>query len=143
MNDFLIKSGFQRMKVDSYIYIRPQWDEAAQCNKYSIVALYVDDLIIACSNIHMCKDLEKEFKKQYHMKILRKIKHILGIDVEIDPVTHVVHVSQAEYIKKSVRVYSKYGPNGELKLYSTPIDSRQPFYKAQSPEAGTEGARRM
>ena len=90
------------MEADSCIYIRPQWDEATQCNKYSIVALYVDDLIIACSNIHMCKELEREFKRKYHMKILGEIKHILGMDVEINPVTHVVHVSQAEYIKKSV-----------------------------------------
>ena len=111
------------MEADSCIYIRPQWDEAAQCNKYSIVALYVDDLIIACSNIQMCKDLEKEFKKKYHMKILGEIKHILGKDVEINPVTHVVHISQAEYIKKSIRDYSKYGPKGELKPYSTPMDS--------------------
>ena len=96
--------------VDSCIYIRPQWDEAAQCNKYSIVALYVDDLIIACSNIHMCKELEREFKKKCQMKILEKIKHILGMDVEINPVTHVVHISQAEYIRKSIRDYSKYGP---------------------------------
>ena len=57
------------------------------------------------------------------MKILGEIKHILGMDVEIDPVTHVVHVSPAEYIRKSVRDYSKYEPNGELKLYSTPMDS--------------------
>ena len=51
------------MEADSCINVRPQWDEAAQCNKYSIVALYADDLIIVCSNIQMCKDLEKEFKK--------------------------------------------------------------------------------
>ena len=114
------------MEADSCIYVRPQWDEAAQCNKYSVVALYVYDLIIACSNIKMCADLEKEFKKQYHMKILGEIMHILGMDVEIDPVS----MYQEEYIRKSVRDYSKYGPNGELKLYSTPMDSRQPFYKA-------------
>jgi hypothetical protein len=89
----------------------------------------------------MCKDLKKEFKKQYHLKILEDIKHILDMDLEINPVTHVVHVSQAEYIRKSVRDYSKYRPNGELKLYSTPMDSRQLFYKAQSPEAGMEEAR--
>ena len=47
INDFLLTSGFQKMEADSCIYIRPQWDAAAQCNKYSIVALYVDDLIIA------------------------------------------------------------------------------------------------
>ena len=60
INEFLLTSGFQRMEADSCIYIRSQWDEAAQCNKYSIVALYVDDLIIVCSNIHMCKELERE-----------------------------------------------------------------------------------
>jgi hypothetical protein len=67
----------------------------------------------------------------------------MGMDAEIDPVTHEVHVSQAEYIRKSVRDNSKCGPNGKLKLYSTQMGSRQPFYKAQSPEAGTEEARRM
>jgi Reverse transcriptase (RNA-dependent DNA polymerase) len=103
--------------------------------------LYVDDLIIACSNIQMCKDLEKEFKMRYHIKILGEIKHILGMNVEINLVTHVVHVSQAEYIKKSVRDYSKYGPNSNLKPYSTPIDSQQPFYKAQGPETSTGEAR--
>ena len=143
INGFLKERGFQRMEADSCIYIRPEWDDAAQCNKYSIVALYVDDLIIACSNIQMCKNLEKEFGKQYHMKVLGEIKHILGMDVEIDPVTHVVHMSQAEYIKKSVKDYGKYGPNGALKLYSTPMDSRQPFFKGQSPEAGSEEALRM
>jgi len=59
----------------------------------------MDDLIIACSNIQMCKDLEKEFKKKYHMKTLGDIKRIIGMDVEINLVTHVVHISQAEYIK--------------------------------------------
>ena len=71
---------------------------------------------------------------------MEKIKLILSMDVEIDPVIHVVHVSQVEYIRKSVRDYSKYGPNGEPKLYSTPIDSRQLFYKAQSAEAGKKEA---
>jgi Reverse transcriptase (RNA-dependent DNA polymerase) len=142
INEFLITSGFQRMEVDSCIYVRLQWDEAAQCNKYSVEVLYVDDLIIACSTIQMCKDLEKKFKKKYHMKILGD-EHILGMDVEINPVTHVVHVSQAEYVKKSVRDYSKYKPNSELKSYSTPIESRQPLYKTQSPEASTEEALRM
>ena len=62
----------------------------------------------------MCKSLEKQFGKQYHMKVLGEIKHILGMDVDIDPVTHVVHMSQAEYIRKSVSDNSKYGPNDAL-----------------------------
>ena len=95
INGFLIESGFKRMEADSCIHIRPEWDETTQCNKHSIVTLYVDDLILVCSNIQVCKDLEKEFKEQYRMKVLGEIKYILGMDVEIDPVTHVVHMSQA------------------------------------------------
>ena len=91
----------------------------------------------------MCKNLQKEFRKKCHMKVLEVIKHILSMDVEIDPVTHVVHMSQAEYIRKSVRDYSKYGPNGAFKLYSTPMDSRQPFDKGQSPKARPDEALRM
>jgi hypothetical protein len=39
------------------------------------------------------QNLEKKFKKQYHMKILGEIKRILGMDVEIDQVTRMVNVS--------------------------------------------------
>jgi hypothetical protein len=91
----------------------------------------------------MCKDLEKEFKKQYRMMVLEDINHILGMDVEINPVTHVVHISQAEYIRNSTRDDKKYRPNGELKLYSTSMDSRQLFYKTQSLEATSDEAIKM
>jgi Reverse transcriptase (RNA-dependent DNA polymerase) len=37
INDFLFKSGFQRMEAVSCIYVKPQWDKAAQCQKYSVV----------------------------------------------------------------------------------------------------------
>ena len=57
--------------------------------------------------VQRIREREREFKRKCHMKILGEIKHILGMDVEINQVTHVVHVSQAEYIKKSEQDYSK------------------------------------
>ena len=53
-------------------------------DKHYLIALYVDDLIIACSTLQMCNVLEKAFKKHFKMRILGSIKHILGMDVYIN-----------------------------------------------------------
>ena len=88
-----------------------------------MVALYVDDLIIACSHPKGYQRLEAEFQRRYSMKILGPLKHILGMDVHYDIHNHAIHLSQSMYIK----TYNKYGPNGKLKPYSTLMDSRVPY----------------
>ena len=49
--------------------------------RHSIIALYVDDLLVACSTTRMCKDLEALFQSEFQMKILREVKYILGMEV--------------------------------------------------------------
>ena len=49
--------------------------------QHALIALYVDDLLIACSNKKMCRDLEKEFSAEFSMKIMGSVNHILGMDV--------------------------------------------------------------
>jgi Reverse transcriptase (RNA-dependent DNA polymerase) len=88
--------------------------------------LYVDDLIIATSVKDNYKKLESEFQNRFSMKIMGTLKHILGMDVHYDLQNRTIHVSQAQYIKQSVKTYNKYGPSGKLKPYSTPMDSRVP-----------------
>jgi hypothetical protein len=77
------------------------------------------------------------------MKILGPLKHILGMDVHCDLHDHALHLSQLMYIKQPVKTYNKYGSNGKLKPYSTPMDSRVPYYKTQCPAADSEEAIRM
>ena len=99
--------------------------------QYTIVALYVDDLIIATSVKDNYKRLESEFQTRFSVKILGSLKHIPGMDVHYEPRNSSIHVSQSQYIKQSVKAYNKYGPSGMLKPYSTPMDSRV-FYKNSS-----------
>jgi hypothetical protein len=47
----------------------------------SLIALYVDDLLIACSNKLMCFELEKEFSAEFSIKIMGSVNHSLGMDV--------------------------------------------------------------
>ena len=41
--------------------------------QHTLIALYVDDLIIAWSNKKMCRDLEKEFSAEFIMKIMGSV----------------------------------------------------------------------
>ena len=108
-------------------------------DKHYLIAIYVDDLLIACSTPQMCNELERAFKKHFKMKILGSIKHILGMDVYNNFYEHKVFISQLQYIAYSVKHHSKYN----LRAFSTPIDNRQPYMKSQGPEAGSPEATRM
>ena len=61
---------------------------------HALIALYVDDLLIACSNKKMCRDLEKEFSAEFSMKIMGSVNHILGMDVRNSVENHTVHLSK-------------------------------------------------
>jgi len=86
VNDFLISKEFERMEVDPCIYKkkeRAKVDGKKQI-RHSIVALYVDDLLVACSTTNMCKDLEELFQSEFQMKIMGEVRYILGMEVNND-----------------------------------------------------------
>ena len=126
INEFPVSIGFTNTEADPCIYKRA---EKGPNNKdqYTIVASYVDDLIIASSTKKMYQDLEREFQTRFSMKIMGTLKHILGMDVHYDPKNSLIYVSQSQYNKHSVKSYNKYEPSGKLKPYSTPIES--PIYQ--------------
>ena len=67
VTNFLISKKFERMEADPCIYKqteRVKVDGKEQV-RHSIVALYVDDLLVACSTTRMCKDLEKLFQSAF------------------------------------------------------------------------------
>jgi hypothetical protein len=60
INEFLMKQGFERMESDPCIY--KKIDKVLEGDRiklnHLIVALYVDDVLVACSNKTLCKNLE-------------------------------------------------------------------------------------
>jgi hypothetical protein len=65
------------------------------------------------------------------MKILGEIKHILGMDVEINPVTHVVHVSQAVYIKNEITVSMDPMVNSNYTQHQWTVDNHSTRLRVQ------------
>ena len=67
----LLDMGFEPLEADPCIYkktVRGMVNRVMK-DKHYLIALYIDDLIIAYSTPQMCNELEKAFKKHFKMKI--------------------------------------------------------------------------
>ena len=132
INDYLIANGFQRLEADPCIYVR---EITVVVNgqtviKFQIVALYVDDLMIAASNKNLITDLMKVFEARFKMKKLNKIKQILGMGVRRDKDRNTINITQQQYIEDSVKRFVKY----RISEFRTPMDNRLQLSKQQMPK---------
>ena len=75
MNAYLIEKGFTRMEADPCIYIREVIVDVKGMKKtqYQLVALFVDDVIIAASIKNLLTNLEEVFESRFKMKKLHQI----------------------------------------------------------------------
>ena len=121
------------MEGDPCIYIKEFQvdDKGVQKTQYQIVALYVDDLIIAASTKNLLTALEGVFESRFKMKKLNQIKQILGMGVHHDKDRNIIHVTQQQYIEESVKQFNKYG----ISAFRTPMDDRAQYSKSQMPKA--------
>ena len=122
------KIGFKRCETDHYCYVK------SFENSYIILLLYVDDLLIAGSNIEEINNLKKQLPKQFAMKDLGAAKQILGMRIIKDKANGTLKLSQSKYVKK---VLSRFNLN-ETKPVSTPLDSHFKLSKEQSPKIDKE-----
>jgi hypothetical protein len=86
------------MEADPCIYIKEFKvdDKGVQKTQYQIVALYVDDLIIAASIKNLLTALEGVFESRFKMKKLNQIKQILGMGVHHDKDRNIIYVTQQQ-----------------------------------------------
>ena len=89
-------SSVWKQTHEKYIYIKEFQvdDKGMQKTQYQIVALYVDDLIIAASTKNLLTALEGVFESRFKMKKLNQIKQILGMGVQHDKDRNIIYVTQ-------------------------------------------------
>ncbi|RVW83869.1 Retrovirus-related Pol polyprotein from transposon TNT 1-94 [Vitis vinifera] len=109
-DSFMHRIGFKRCEADHCCYVK-SFD-----NSYIILLLYVDDMLIAGSDIAEINNLKKQLSKQFAMKDLGVAKQILGMRIIRDKANGTLKLSQSKYVKK---VLSKFNMN-ETKPVSTP-----------------------
>ena len=123
-DNFMRKSGYNRFEMDHCCY-QKHFDSS-----YIILLLYVDDMLIAGSDIQEINKLKKQLSREFEMKDLGAAKQILGMSIARNKETGTLKLSQAKYIRKVLEKFSM----ADAKPRSTPLGSQLKLSKAQSPK---------
>ena len=110
---FICNNGFIRCNMDHCCYFKMLDD----C--YIILLLYVDDMLIAGSNMVEIKKLKKKLSIEFAMKDLGASKQILEMRTMRDRIVGTVELSQEGYIQKVLNRFNMQ----DAKPVNTPLAS--------------------
>jgi len=68
LSSFLLENGFQRGKVDTTLFRKDY------SNKFTMVQIYVDDIIFGTTNEILCKDFPSVTQKKFEMSMMGELK---------------------------------------------------------------------
>ena len=111
LTEFMKSLGFTQSSADPCIYVRDS-------RSLTIVAAYVDDLIIATKTDEEMQDVQQQLQSRFKMKDLGKLHYCLGITINHDQTNNVIEMHQKQYILKMLEKYGLL----DAKSVSTPAD---------------------
>ena len=113
INHSLIANGFTPLHADRCVYIRRK----ADC--IDIIALYVDDLLIASSKTAELLAIKRRLAQQYEMEDMGEATFILGIDIARDRASRSISIGQSAYINTLLERHGM----ADCNPTTTPMDS--------------------
>ncbi|CAM6121348.1 unnamed protein product [Calypogeia fissa] len=132
-DSFMLSKGFTCSDFDSCIYMKEV--ENFTSFGYIVLALYVNDMLIAAENKSNIAHLKAMLSKEFSMKDLGQAKKILGMEIHRDREKRQLWLSQRQYVEKML---AKYGMEN-AKPVSTPLASH--FKLSQKDYPSTESER--
>ena len=112
INEFLKNSGYVQCKSDPCLYIKREGDNLM------LVALYVDDLLLASNSKKMLHREKEALKRRFEMKDLGEVHYCLGIQIERKRTKKFMLLHQSKYLTSLLK---KFGME-DCKPVSTPLD---------------------
>ena len=100
-----------------------------QGGEMSLVAVYVDDLILGGRSGSKMTAVKRELSCRFEMKDLGALHHFLGIKLVQDLLTGVIWIGQPSYVKKILQRYQMQ----ECKPVNTPVTPDVKLVVAESP----------
>jgi hypothetical protein len=119
------EQGYSRCHSDHCVYFK-----RLENGIFIIFLLYVDDMLVAESNMHDINVLKKKLANSFAMKDLGVAKKILGMRITRDRKNHKLTLSQGEYTEK---VLERFRMKNE-KPVSTPLASHLKLTKEMCPK---------
>lgn len=142
LTEALISAQFQQSKFDHSLFTK-------RINKgLTVVLVYVDDMLITCSNLELVKDTKGTLQQAFKMKDLGEIKYFLGIEFARSEKGFLMHQRKyiLELISKTKLAAAKPAvtpTNTNIKLTSRKYDEHQGISNSQDPCADQASYQRL
>ena len=88
------KFGFKENEEDNCIYAK------FKNGKFIFLILYVDDILLASSDVDLLLETKKFLFSKFDMKDLGEASFVLGIEIHRDRKNRVLALSQKTYLKR-------------------------------------------
>ena len=92
--------GFTENVVDNCIYVK------FKGGRFTILVLYVDDILLACSDKDMLHETKNFLSSNFDMKDLDEASYVLGIEIHRDRSKGVLGLSQKAYFERVLKKYN-------------------------------------
>lgn len=112
-HQFMLKIKFQRCLSDHCLYVR----STNGINCYAL--LYVDDLLIMCSDINVINTVKQLLCNEFEMTDIGVANTFLGIHIKRNDEKPTIEIGQAEYFRKVLRKFNMI----DCKGIATPIET--------------------
>ena len=116
--DFMQEIGYVQSVADPCVFIK-------KANTLSVVAVYVDDLILLAETEEDMRSLKSKLCARFKMKDIGRLHYCLGITVVHDDDRNCLWIHQRQYIQN---IIDKYGLS-EGKTVCTPMDANVKLWK--------------
>ncbi|KAL2254166.1 UNVERIFIED_CONTAM: Retrovirus-related Pol polyprotein from transposon TNT 1-94 [Sesamum indicum] len=130
-DNFMLEIGFSRCNADHCCYMK-RFDEF-----FIILLLYVDDMLIAGSNVKEINRLKDQLSRKFDMKDLGEARQILGMKITRDKGIGKLWLSQSDYIEKVLCRFKM----ENAKLVGTPLGNQFKLSNSDSPQTDSERAK--
>lgn len=97
---FMKKTGYYKCNANPYCYFKRSG------SSYIMLLLYVDDMLVASSDLNEINKLKKQLSSKYEMKDLDAAKKILMMKISRDRQKDTLQLSQEEYVRKVLEMFS-------------------------------------
>jgi hypothetical protein len=99
------KFGFKKNEQDNYIYTK------FKNEKFIFLVLYVDDILLASSDVHLLLKTKSSLSSHFEMKDLDETSFVLRIEIHRDRRKRVLWLSQKAYIEKVLKKFNMHKCN--------------------------------
>ena len=123
-DEIISSMGFVENKVDQCIYLK------VSGSHFIILVLYMDDILLASSDINLLHETKSMLSKSFDMKDLGDASYVLGIEIHRDRSRHLLGLSQKAYIN---RVLERFNMD-KCKPGDVPVAKGDKFSKEQCPK---------